>query len=1290
MKVSLLPLLILALYSCAAFQTLPAQEREQFPAIKLRAYGELSGEALPASGDPQGSTLRITCESEPKAQLLLAKYLSDLGLLSGVTPLPLKTARGPLAARQVEGQGTIAAARIGSQVWIFTASDGPGLTALYESAVPAGTKVDATEAEIPVPMYLDRWDKNGFRFYYGPFKKPQGPDHRDIKVYDPRQDFAFAKQSGDAGLICWYSPDTDLTAEGITDIHRWEWVLKQAQLLKLPFGINDGLGDRNPSLANRYPEQMAPIGNEYLGGWYGVLNFGGVTPAWSAAEVQDVALSQMQPSIRDLSHYDNIVNWLEPHEEMGHGNADLLDDSGPTARTSFQGFLQSKYGTIDAVSQRWFGKPGSFKSWSDVELPELATFFGWGPDALDLTGLWKINFDAPYGIDSAAPALDDSAWLDMQAPGHAIARFIPRKPAVFRRHFKVVPAWHAAHAKAWLCVWDFNDTRPNRNDPTANTDVLVFLNGQAVPENPPIRMDSHWVELEISSQLADGDNVLTICLPKAIFSYRVYITGQPPATYPQLTPELNAKWADFTDWLAWSRGQAVRRGAQMIRQVDPDRPITLMSPDSYLSPIKDVAEDYGGIFHNTGYMAGFWADRLTLQAASAGLPTDAEPGSGASDVPDFKRFMGRWLTEGVQGVDYFQHIGDIMWNDGIRDYFQQTLKLWHLIGKYHLPKSELALLDSDRNSRLFGFPWNTGGDGSSAPDLILRSGYWGWRLADQLVNEYPRESIIEDDFARGNADPYKIIIDTNTTIMDPEIVADIQKWVSKGGIFVTFQQTGRHTSTTANAWPISQLTGYAVTGIDPLNERGEGVKKRHLHLADGQTVFHSDGDDWKYIGNSAGLSLQKQDPDCQDLLVWDDGSVAAGLRKIGQGMVIDLGCNSQGLLWQVLAWAKIKRVPAIASDKAILTRHYVSNNGLYDIWMLFNQNGSPVTADLNFREGFHPASCRDVNTDEIIPVDGDASAAKLSHLAFDSWQTRAFISPRGLIAQAPVDWFKLQRSWWRGTLDPGAPIPPYTSRLADNLTDDWAFKAVDGDLTGPPPEDPSLADPSLDDSSWKRMDLGIFDIPDNQDIHHAIFRKRFTVPAEWNHGKVLISAHSDYFQGGRFYLDGKVLHPTNADDDAGGTLTAGSTHTAAVEIWGQDHPLGIRTPVWLSYRPDPVSQQQLPDNWSFAPDLLTYGPPFSLSTPIPSGGALRTIVKIGAEHSAYNVIVHTLCDTQATRGVIFNGHWIERGGNIYRAFDLNVTPWVKFGQDNEIIVLCNGKAKVQEASLDYYDKAVYP
>jgi hypothetical protein len=1276
-RLSFLPaLLFLGLLTAPCLSQTP-DAPTPFPPVKLRAYGTLSAEQKLITGAPQSSVLVVTCDNAAKAQLVLAKYLSDLAELPGVTPLPLTTPLGPVAARRVDAQGAVAAVRCGRHVSIFTAADGPALQSLIADNIPTGTKIDATEAEIPVPMYLDRWDKYGFRFYYGPLVKPRDAQHRDLAGnYDPRQDLDFADKTGKSGLVVWNSPFNAPTADGITDLTSREWVYRGAKSLGLPLGINDGITDDNIVLANRFPNGVAPDADGYIGGWYYETPTGIPTLAWSSTEAQEAGLSQIKNLITGLTgKYDNIVNWLEPHEETHHGVADLLDDHGADAAKSFRQFLKSKYGTVDAVARRYGAHYGS---WNDVPFPEMATFFGWNSDAVDLTGSWKISYDAPYSADSAKPELDDSSWPSVEAPGNAIIRLLPRKPAVFRRHITLDPTWKAAHPRVYLYLWDLENTR--------DQNVLVFVNGQAIPEKPPVRINWHWCGLDITPALKDGDNLITYCLPGNWMLYRSYLSGDAPGVYPALSPEMNARWADFSDWTSWSRGQAIRRGMQMIRQVDPDRPITLMSPGNWWNDYKASVEDYGAILHDTGGMAGFWNDINPAYAQSTGLPSDCEPGGPASTLDDFKKYMGRWSTENTQGVDYFGHLGDVFWNPAIKDYFEKTLPIWHVMGKYHLLQPEVGELDSARTERLFGYPFNLGDHGSSDPDLIARGpGVYASGIDGALANNFTRGSIIESDFARGTADQYRVVVDANTSILDPDTVDAIAAWVKRGGTFVTFEQTGRHTSTRHDVWPISKLTGYDVLQVDHRNQR--------MHLVPGQTVLDPTALD-KFT-NNWGLDLKKNDPTCQDIVTWDDGTVAVGIRKLGKGTVIDFGMfDSESLIVNALNQMKLRHVAGEVTTRDVIMRAFVSNNGLFDVWTIWNQQNAPVTTDLLFHDGYTPASCHDLNTGESLQVVAGqiGTNAKISQLALDPLQTRILLTPRGQLTHAPAEWLTTQRNWWKGTADPGPPIAPYTSKLAVNLSNDWAFKPIDAPVTGTPPEDLSLCDPNLDDSSWKRMPLGIFDIPDNTDVHHAVFRRKFTVPANWNHGTVAIFGKCETPNNGglRRYIDGHPLNNQTVIDPVNGLFAAGSTHLLTVEVWGAAPPLGTITPTWITYLPDPLSRQPLVDGWNFAHDFMTYSGPNSLPATITQSGTLRTEAVIDPSQKGRNVVLHVDTNNASINGMIFNGHWYAGYGNIYSFNEANVTPFVKYGQKNEIVVVLGGNTIVKDATLNFYDKKIYP
>jgi hypothetical protein len=327
-----------------------------------------------------------------------------------------------------------------------------------------------------------------------------------------------------------------------------------------------------------------------------------------------------------------------------------------------------------------------------------------------------------------------------------------------------------------------------------------------------------------------------------------------------------------------------------------------------------------------------------------------------------------------------------------------------------------------------------------------------------------------------------------------------------------------------------------------------------------------------------------------------------------------------------------------------------------------------------------------VNTGEAVPIDTDADGAKLANVALDSWQTRVFLTPRASLADAPAEWLTVQRSWWKGTVDPGPAIADYHAKLVSNLTDDWAFKPVEGDVSGPVPEDLADVNPKLDDSTWKRMSLGIFDIPDYPAIHHGFFRKTFTIPTAWTHGKVSLSAGLETMGGGqREYLDGTPIDMHTVNEKFGSTFTPGSVHQMVIEIWNANPPVGTTVPIFLSYRPDFLSEQPINESWSFAPDYLRYDSPKPLPLTSPIIGAFRTVIKIDAAQANHNVIIHSVTDNGHQHFIVFNGRYVACNGNS----DANLTPWVKFGQDNELVIVCDSTT-FQQASLQFYEKEIFP
>ena len=1255
-----------------------APSEVEFAPVKLRGFGTVSARFFPLP-DAGGSLLTIECDSPAKAALVHAKYLSDLMLLPGVRASRL---RG-FPTWEVDSLGFIAAAVSGKKVLIGCSARADGLRD-FDSR---GLKF---EAGVGVPMYLDRWDKYGFLFYYRVGARP--PTLPANRQYLVRPEFEYAKASG-SGFVFWAQEDINDTAEGLTADGFWDWAAEQARALGLPMHINLS-STPGTWLLNRYRGETAMKENSYVGSSFrtGVSDTDSMgLISLNSKNANDVNLGVIQQNVRRFESYPNVVGWLEPHGEQFQGFQEFLLERGPAADLGFRGYLSDRY-SLAALGARWYGDASHFRSWDEVKVPVYASFFGYGPDAIDLEGEWRIEYDFERR-DCLALDFNDSDLPVLIAPGDDRALFLPKKRALFRRKFTVPPAWRDRHKEAWLYVWDLNRSSPDK--------VEAYLNGEKVGDSPIVAGSAHWAAFEVSKSLREGPNALVLRLPQGFLGYKVYLSPDPPKQYPGFGSLRNAQWVDFIDWWAWSKVNVVRRGVQMIRQVDPDRPVNFMHPDDLGGGIKEVCREYGGNFHNTGYMSGFWADYNAMICRGSGLPCSAEPGSGAVDGPDFLRFMGRWLTEGIQGISYFIHIGDVMWRDDIRGLFEKNLPMYRMIGKYHVPAADVAILYSDRAQRLTQYP------GGTDPNVNLYNGYWEWSLSGSLLPLFPRDGLTEEDFHNGNALKYKVILDSNTSIAGDELLAGIQAYVRAGGVFVTFMQTGRHSPTAADAWPISKLTGYQVSHIDPCEPEPSPATWRKVRLAKNQKVLARDP--WTKGIDGTGLTLRRISPECEDLLVWEDGSTAVGFRPLGKGFLIHVGSRFESLqargssaattalFTQILNWREAARVPAQANG--VTMRHYISNNGIYDIWVLFNESAGAKTTDLVFDASLHPVKCVDANGGGTFPVVRDAAGDRISGIRLGAFETRMFLMPRTSLADSPREWLTVQRNWWQGVTDaPREPLPTLKSvqRHTLSLADDWAFRSVDG-----LDESALLAVtlPNFDDHLWERRRLAIWTLPDHPDIRRAMFRNTFAVPANWTNGSIQLYLNAwfgpTFFERGRLFLDGRQLAAFQQDgikgDDFSGAFQPGSTHTMAIEISGRAELLGVDGNAWLHYRPKPLHSLDLAGTWEATGDILHSRPAVHFPGLLAGQSASRKI-HIGRDFEHLNAVLSMTADGPVL-GVMTNGKFVQRHHHMNgRQIDLDISPWLRHGSDNRVeVVLQNpAVATIHSISLDFFSQGIYP
>jgi len=1295
-------------------ETQTATEVINLPPKALRGIGTQSAifRRFQLSNGP-ASVLQITCESPPKALLMQAKYLSDARLLPGTRQIELRMSTGPRAALASADGNIFAAFAADRMIGILAASSDADIVALMNQFVPSETPAKAFLARVEIPMYLDRFDKHGLMSYYQPLREP-GPAKPDAH-YEFSKDFDFAAQNK-IGLVLWDNEMLNDTAEGLANLAAWRWAADEARARHLPVHINTSCG---PALwlTNRFRGETMQKQPQYCGNHYriGEADMGTGTLSWAALAGQDVELGVLQETVRRFAGFANVVGWLEPHGEEDYPPLSWLAEYGPVADSSFRRYLKARYASLSDLGKAWDANPNTTQSWEHVHVPELASFLGWGPEALDLTGEWKIAYATAadghaYTRDEARrfgnqptpsatiprewyqPAFDDAAWGSIRLPGNDRQMFLVGAPAVIRRTLGVSAAWLARHSRQWLYVWDLSEVIGERYDVAVNGHAAE-LHGSAL---------QHWGVAEVTGMLRDGANSIAIRLPKGFLGYRCYIAPTPPLQYPALGKPMNTRWSDFVGWSRAVRSEALRRGAEMIRQIDPDRPINFMYPDSYLDLVGQICADLGGHFHNTGYMAGFWSEYNPLIARSAGRPATAEPGNGAETVRDFQACWGRWLTEGIQSVHYFQHLGDIMWNPAVRDAFLANRALYETIGKYHVPRAEVAILYGLRSSALTTWPWG------QDPNTNMPGGYWAFNTAYSLLNVCPRDGVTETSFENGDAAKYRVIVDSNTSIMTEELVERIGEFVRAGGTFVTFGQTGRHTPTSQGAWPIDALTGYTVVRIDRYSEGNWPAEYHGLKLAPHQPVFQSKA--WDAGVRGCGLSLRRVAPDAQDLMLWEDGSVAAGLRPLGSGRVIHLGVTFEALgdrtasplltalLGQIIDHLAVARVPARAPK--VMLRHYISNNGIYDLWMLFNESDSPVTTDFTFIGHDPPQKLFEAKTAEWTRVSLQQNIPGIYGLTLNPMETRLFQSSRARFERAPLEWLHVQRDWWAGTTPAPAtrlPTPAHDQQHSIDLSDDWAFQGIDGLSEAAIAK---LAGVDIDDTSWERRSLGLWGLPDHAPLRRAMWRKRFSVPTHWSGGETQLWLRSwfstTFHDRGRVFLDGRWITEFSADGPAGidvdKFLQPGSTHLIAVDIAGNGPLRGVDGSAWIYHVPDPATKLDLGGNWMISGDGIHDTGTSSLPGLFKGRFAMRSLL-IDVAQAHRNAVVYIHADGPVF-GVLINGELVCRHHHmIGRVFCICITPKVKFGADNRIELVTldpTAECRILSIELRFYDRGVYP
>jgi hypothetical protein len=162
--------------------------RQSYPETRLRGYGRLSAEevryAARSEKQASASLLAIRTVDAEQARLVEAKFAGDLRTAAGTRDGRLAVGERPFPCANVEGQGSVAVARFENSVWVAAARHPGSLVALVAASRMLAGIAPTVRSEMPVPLYLDSWDRYGFRFYYRAWETPKGVRWPSYPVLD--------------------------------------------------------------------------------------------------------------------------------------------------------------------------------------------------------------------------------------------------------------------------------------------------------------------------------------------------------------------------------------------------------------------------------------------------------------------------------------------------------------------------------------------------------------------------------------------------------------------------------------------------------------------------------------------------------------------------------------------------------------------------------------------------------------------------------------------------------------------------------------------------------------------------------------------------------------------------------------------------------------------------------------------------------------------------------------------------------------------------------------------------
>jgi hypothetical protein len=1043
----------------AALATVAAAEDA---ALVLRGYGEVRWTAPAAAAAPAATVHRFALSSPERAARFASKILADYELTVGNRIRP-----GPGGCTLVElaGGGLIAplASAGSAAVTVVVAPDERALAA----ALPSGAWLG--RAALRHPDWMDKWDRHCLGMWQ--YIKDYAAD-----PVRPTLD-GFYRWFGEQNLLVQINRGgtaVDLAVNGNqTDYLRTFFAHHGVRYQQVEWLANQhDLYNRNPFLA-AVPNPAVATRSSY----YGERFFAG-NPLRALQNRN--AWQWLQPTLGD----ELQQSLLDPDGELGPFDFDRWGAHGPMAQREFVRFLREVRGLdLDAVSRRYTGRAGSFRSWEEVPLVDWRTFYGFTASATDLAGEWRFRRDdAKEGLVQgwAEPGWDDGDWIRLHYPGDPLVFGLPKAGGpLWMRRSVAMPA-PAAGGRTLLSV-ALLTSKP----------AQVFVNGVlAGTIAPRVHTALCAGQVDVTGAAAPGQR-LTVALRLATGDAPigpVFLTGRALEDFPTSDALLNARRFDHQEFVDWAMAQAMGTTLATLRSLDPDRPIKVHAFDS--SPWGwSVLARYGGYSHHTGSGAGWHWSEPKQYGAARGLQDSSEPGGPMNNLRELRGLFANLVSMGKNAHDYFINLQSITRDPAMRSWFEARMPDLRVMGRANVTVGTVAAIRGHLNSRYTGefARWET------------------WRYGIQAERGGELMPLLDEVRIReGRLDAFKAIIDEGTAGWDAAMSTALRTYVEAGGTLLLNAQSGRHDFVDRDARPAAALAGCALG--EPLAAKTANL----MTFADpglaglpaSAKAFERTGEVLRQLVPGAGAVVAA---------TWPDGSPALVRRTLGKGQVWLCGAGTYPReLIAVLATLHGPAVWATATG-ADLVRTCRSNNGCEDLLMVRGAGGKPVT--VTWRFDARPAGIYDPVSGRAVEAAIDGTTATFT-IPLADWDFAWFAARRGDPDAQFRHWFRRQGEMWSGTA-PGAEPPAAPPFRHLDLNRGWTMART-------ATWDEAVALAADGHAALKPAPLILWDAPGTPAGGPcALYRSEFTLPAGWERDALHLSLRGQVHDSRLHGFDGR-------------------------------------------------------------------------------------------------------------------------------------------------------------------------